>query len=362
MKYNKMAEEKKSNTKCSKHCLQYNNVDLNPDAFPAPIFEKKLFPGQMDPETGRVEEIFPVYTAPLIHNTKDAKGKYRQDKFFEVEGPLLTSETGIEISYNQNRNKYQATCQVQHDLSNEDISNFCGIPMENKDFDDLSEEGKSKVGFMSQLYYRCLYYAYRERNKLGIRANNINSFEACFPPLIKWDYNSNGEPLEGRNPYKRYRVLLKGDLRYNHTKAVFSIPAKKDKNNKRGEIVLPWRKMQDVQLIFRPLLRFIDINCGAGRITINCQIVSAVVYGFTKVTLFCRQEATLALAREDEDLLEQLLEQYEDSLEDEEDNTITVRGRGEVTVATPIVSHQIKLPTLIVKKRVCKVESEDELE
>lgn len=329
-----MSEEKVNNGR-HQH-LQYSNVDLSPECFPEPAFEKKLFQPIMDPETGRMGHPCPYYIAPLIHKTRDSKGRLRTDTKFLVEGPILSSVGGIQLRKGSN-NKYVASIPVLHDIYDEEIRKYCGIPMDAKQFAKLPVDTKSTIGFLTQLYLRCISYVFDNRNKLDLHVRCIEALEAYFVNTLKWENDIDGELIEGRSPFRWYPILLKGNISNpNHIKAPFSIPCKKTPNNRKGQIVLPWSRLQNVELRFRPLLEFTHIDVINDKITIQSRIISAVVYGFTSISTICRQEVALANAREDEDLLQELQYDLEDSIEaDPEGTTMTVLGRDKITIYLP---------------------------
>jgi hypothetical protein len=302
-----------------KEFLQYDKVELDPESFPEPEFEKKTPKAGVDPETGKTEEVIPYYSAPLIHKTRGADGKYRTDQKFEVEGPILTSDGGIVVR--KAKGKYQASVWVSHDLDNEMVKNFCGAPIDASDFMKMPEKtitdeegevtpGKDSLGFFSQLYLRCVCYAFAKRDKIGVTGcKGIAGFEALFKHPLKWTYNPDGTPMDGRNPSKYYNVFLLGDPSNKGRKAPFAMPVEECKEFPTGEMELDWCLLQDVRLSFRPLLEFASIYCGGGKLSIQVKIKSAVVYGFPRLSNTCQQKVTLAEARKDGDLLSTLKEQ-----------------------------------------------------
>src|SRR5579871_3951893 len=80
-----------------KEFLQTSNVDLSPECFPKPVFDRKTVTPKVDPTTNTQEDPITYWTAPIIHKTKGVDGKIRTDSKFEVEGPILTSEGGIVV-------------------------------------------------------------------------------------------------------------------------------------------------------------------------------------------------------------------------------------------------------------------------
>lgn len=145
----------------------------------------------------------------------------------------------------------------------------------------------------------------------------------------------------------------------NYKKAPFSIPFKKTPQNRKGQLVLPWSRLQNVELRFRPLLEFSHIDVIGGIITIRFKIISAVVYGFTSISTICKQEVALSNARQDEDLLEELQYDLEDSMDvDPEGTSMTVLGRDKITVYLP---PEVVIPTIVVSSKIkAKVESDVE--
>ena len=307
---------------------RYDKVDLSPECFPTPVFNKKQF---MCPETNEVVE---YWRAPLVHKTRNARGVLVKDTKFLVEGPILTSNGGIQIQkqirIQKQRYHHTASCAVQHDISNEDIRKFCGIPFPvTHQFDSLPEKsidsmaGKDSVGFLTELYYRCLYYVWAQKRDPPILCRKFEALEGIFSHPLKYQFNSQGEVDETHNPFKWYRIFIQGSLSSpDHSKATFIMATK---NTKRGQMILPWARLQDVELKFRPVIEFTDITCRNGGFRINCRIVNAVVYGFTKISMICRQEAALAEVRADDALMDELQNDLEDSMELDDTSCVKIR-------------------------------------
>lgn len=305
-----------------KEFLQYNEVDLSPECLPNPIFKEMKSPPELDPSTGKqIKAGVGYYTAPLIHKTRGKDGKLRVDRAFQVEGPIMTSEGGIVVRKKAGKG-YEASVWVPHDLEKKEMSDFIGEPIDAADFAKMpekntvneegiiTENGKESVGFLSQLHLRLLLFAFDKRADIGISdCKKLANFEGKFKHPLKFTYNPDGTVMLGKNPTKYWKVFLLGNPEGKCKRAPFSIPVPISEEYPEGEQVMDWCFLQDVRLIFRPLITFKSIYCGSDKLSIQCEISSGVVYSFEPLNNNCLQTITLSKAREDTSLIQTLQEQ-----------------------------------------------------
>lgn len=303
---------------------QYDEVDLSPECLPEPVFKEMKSPDKKDPETGKVTATgITYYSAPLIHKTRGPDGKLRVDKYFQVEGPVMRSNGGIAIR-RKDDGKYEASIFVSHDIENKDMAKFVGEPIDAEEFGKMpeknvrdeegkiTEHGKESVGFMSQLHLRLLLFAFEKRDNIGIKGcRKLANFEGKFGHPLKFNCNPDGSIMLGKNPTKYWKVFLMGNPEGpgKCRKANFSMPVPISEENPDGELVLDWCFLQEVELVFKPLITFKSVYSGGDKIYIISEISSGVVLNFTPINNSCLQTITLNKVREDTALLENLQEQ-----------------------------------------------------
>lgn len=326
--------------------LQYNTIELDPESFPEPEFEKKTPEPGIDPETGKPEKVIPYYSAPLVHRTRQPNGKMVTDQYFEVEGPRLISNGGLLVR--KDKGKYAASILVSHSQDDKEVRAFCGDPIDGADFMKMAEKtttdeegntvpGKESLGFWSQLYLRCLCYCFLKRDKIGIRdCKGIAGFEALFTNPIRWTTNPDGSIMEGRDPTKFYKVNLFGDPTTTKRKASFAMAVEVSKEFPDGTMDLDWALLQNVRLDFKPLFIIKSIYAGGKGLSIQLTIKSAVVFGFTPIDMSCQQKTALSEQRKDGNLLKSLQEQLARARE-----MIAANGGG-IKLAEPIKSKEEK--------------------
>ena len=326
--------------------LQYNTIELDPESFPEPEFEKKTPEPGIDSETGKPEKVIPYYSAPLIHRTRQPNGKMVTDQYFEVEGPRLISNGGLLIR--KDKGKYAASILVSHSQDDKEVRAFCGDPIDGADFMKMPEEaatddegnkipGRNSLGFWSQVYLRCLCYCFDKRDKIGIKGcKGIAGFEALFSNPLRWTTNPDGSIMEGRDPTKFYKVNLFGDPATTKRKASFAMAVEVSKEFPDGTMDLDWALLQNVRLDFKPLFIIKSIYAGGKGLSIQLSVKSAVVFGFTPIDMSCQQKTALSEQRKDGDLLKSLQEQLAKARE-----MIAANGGG-IKLADPIKSKEEK--------------------
>lgn len=290
----------------------YDQITLNEQTFPKLVFERKESQQKPDPETGKLSDKVTYYSAPLAFNYKNPKnGKMMRAPRMLIQGPKMKSNGGIQLK--ENNGRMQASMWCSHDMTDEKINNFIGYPVEPDDWikmPDIStdeEDGRDSIGFMSNLHQMCMDSAYECRGSIGVTGiKNRSAFEAIFKNPYKFRHNPDGTVVPGCNPSKYYNLYLMGDIRKKgHRKAIMSIPA----NNKDGETVLDWAFLKDADVEFIPLFNFKSVYCGGGKLSLQMEIVSAVITSFVKQDSKGKQVETIQALREDKALLNTLQDQ-----------------------------------------------------
>jgi hypothetical protein len=287
--------------------LKASQCSLDGEHFPAPVFEQKKSQPKVDKETGKLGEQATYYSAPLIYKREDPKtGKLIPMQRFLVEGPEMNSDGGIRAKKND-EGRWQASIYCSHKVADESIRAFAGHAPDIEDFMKMTDEEKNEVPFIARLHFTCLAYAFDERGKIGVTGVKTRSaFEAIFKSPLRHQTGSDGIPIEGTNTSKYYNITLRGDPSKKGTrKAMFSIPS----DNKEGEIVLPWDYLMEANVTFKPLIHLKSIYCGGGKMSIQMEVVGAVVTNFEPLDTRGAQVETIARMREDNALVSKLAEQ-----------------------------------------------------
>jgi hypothetical protein len=233
----------------------------------------------------------------------------------------MRSNGGIAIR-RKDDGKYEASIFVSHDIENKEMAKFVGEPMDAADFAAMpeknvvneegivTEKGKESVGFMSQLHLRLLLFAFDKRDNIGIKGcRKLANFEGKFGHPLKFNCNPDGSIMLGKNPTKYWKVFLMGNPEGKCRKANFSMPVPISEENPDGELVMDWCFLQEVELVFKPLLTFKSLYSGGDKIYIISEISSGVIISFTPINNACLQTITLNKLREDPSLLQSLQEQ-----------------------------------------------------
>lgn len=293
--------------------LQWSDIKLTPEYFPDPVFARQQSEPKTDPETGKISQAT-YYSAPLAIKIKDPEsGKLRQLPFFEFEGPIMKSAGGINIRRENGRVQASIWTSLNLQDKENDMLSFTGFPMDPDDWEKMpeisteDEEGRDKVGFLTQLHMRCMSAAYKDRKSIGVDGiKNRSAFEGVFKSPLRWNTNQEGQVVEGSNPNRYWNIFLRGDPdKKGHRKAPFSIPA----DNKEGELTLPWSVLQDAEVTFKPLIRVKSIYAGGGKLSFQMEIMSAVVYDFVRLNSRSAQTGTIKALSADKALVTKLAEQ-----------------------------------------------------
>lgn len=309
--------QKKEETK-EKTFLEATEVSLNPDYFVDQAFSEKKSKPKVDKETGKESQIV-YYSAPLSIKANNSKGEPRAMESFVVEGPLMTSKRGIKVMCKDG--KWEASIKCIHNTEDPETVAFCGWPVDPKDWKKMPEitenrgmenevRGRDQVGFMTSLYMRCLWNAFANRKAINLEVTKIEGLEGVFKNPLKWATTDDGTLMPDVKPTRWYKVVLFGDPEKPETgKANFTMSVPKTEKNKKGEMVLDWCYLMNAKLALRPLLRFKSVYCGAGKVSIQMDMLGGVIDDFDPCNTSSEQTKTLDKQRADTDRVQHLQDQ-----------------------------------------------------
>ena len=262
--------------------FQTPEIKLSSEYCPDFQFSKQTSKQTEDKNTGKLTEPITYFTAPIVVNHHNSNGILIRNNRFLVEGPEMSTKRGIMVKTNNGR--VNASLLVSFNMSNPYIKAFIGEPIDSTEWDAFSEPEKESVGVIQRLYRRAFDSAFKTRGQIDIRNIKLKSqFEAIFKDPLRWNVGQDGNIIQGSNPQKYFELRLfmnegETDPLKARNKTIFStvIPDSKDPS-KIVEKVLDWKYLTEHSFNFKPLIHFTKLSCVAGKVTLKCIIVSAVV-------------------------------------------------------------------------------------
>lgn len=203
-----------------------------------------------------------------------------------VEGPVLYSPVGI-TKKTQSADVESASLYTTFDLRDEEVASFVSD----------GSDGKPP-GFWETLYRACydrLWEVKPNVPALG-KITKKDHLEGIFPYPIFWQHDSQtGHILKGKNPCKYFNLLSYGKPgSVGRRETLFTIPVKDETNPALDQYQrFEWAELENVEMKFKPLIRFRQIFIGGGKASIQFEIVSAVVLDVVKANTQSAQRDTL---------------------------------------------------------------------
>jgi len=215
----------------------------------------------------------------------------------QVEGPTLYSPDGISLKLQPN-GRMGASIQTIFDLCDKDVYDFVAPRQRDADGKEIPGSG----GFWEELWhFSCHTIEYYK--SLGVLGSTVSKdFRTTFTKPIMWFKDpQTDEIIKGRNPRKFFSIVYYEKDGKVIKKAPFKSPVKDEKT--KNFYTYNWDNLKDSQTKFQALFNIKKIYIGAGKISIQCDIESAVVYSAISLTQCPTQVRTLEKATKDENIM-----------------------------------------------------------
>jgi hypothetical protein len=287
---------------------------------------------EKNPQAGAQSVSYQVTSMQYEYTVKDKDGK--ECKIvgpLAIEGPELVSKTGITTKLNASGFE-SASLFTTFNLLDPEVKSFCSLGEKHC---GLTE------GFWQLIYKWCLDRIWELRGQIPT-VQRLPAKEAllgmfAYPIFFARD-PSTSEVVSGANPSKYFNLMCYGKSgSASRKETLFKVPIS------TGEVAgikqyqtLQWKYLSEVEMVYRPIIKFKQLYIGGGKVTMQFEITSAVVTSAVPVNSTSAQKDTLASYEADSRVHDAIVAQIEvlsrrfrqDSPESPDENKENTEAKG----------------------------------
>ena len=225
--------------------------------------EKKIVPGTgASAKVPSPEQNY--YNVPLMYNFARDTSKALND--FHLEGCEMTTAQGLRTNYNAQTGRTENSIMVRYDINNPEQARFLEV------IDEI-HNGSAQIIQAYKMAVKMPHFNAQMAQATGFK-------HPVYRPLDE----VNGTPIDGRQPSMFLKLFQRGKAPFVEQTIFTGLDEKP----------IPWTLLQNVEMKFIPLLIFKRIYVGGGKVSIQIEMLSAVVTSIKSRGTSSSQQATIS--------------------------------------------------------------------
>ena len=228
-----------------------------------------------------------------------------------VEGPELSSPSGV-LTKTQANGFDSASIFTNFDLTDPEVAQFVsfGTPP------GSDGQGGKDSGFWESFYRACMNRVWDIKGQIPFLARipTKAGLEGLFgyPIFFMRDPNTS-QIVSGKNPSKYFNLVSYGKPgSFTRKETLFTVPIEIKKIGDRVQYQkLDWKFLKGVEMRFKPLITFKQLYMGAGKVSLQFEITSAIVTHIIQANTQSAQSDSLAKYASNSTIASNILAQVE---------------------------------------------------
>lgn len=220
-----------------------------------------------------------------------------------IESPDIYSPYGIKT---EERNGYdESTIFSRYNMKDLEVSKFCSMG---------EEHTGHPPGFWKLLYNTCLDEVWNARSRIPVAQMDKKEWVSN---LLEYPLFYIRDPMTFRihkkcNLTKYFKVMCSGNPLTTHIKASFYLPiVTSEIGDQKKYQEIPWELLRNVEIVYRPIIKFPRIHIASGRIKIKFEIESAIVKDIRPINTGIIQQKSLDRLSSDEIYVKAMKEKFD---------------------------------------------------